>query len=92
MRDYLFRVFVALLMIGALVGIIYDHSQTDIRPDKVKWVIDPRNGCELQSTLPLANEQRQVSRNEYKTKYLLLYTCNNQQLAALITEKPEDVK
>lgn len=59
----------------------------DKRPENVKYVEDPRNGCELRSELLLANHLIHIKHAEYQPKVLRIYDCANNQVAANIDKE-----
>jgi hypothetical protein len=78
-----------LFFIGILGGIGYLYFQEDDRPDRVKWVTDVRNGCEVKDRMLLANEPVHLGKGDYTQKVLTIYNCKGGQTAALI-HKQED--
>lgn len=71
--------------------IVIPAMTEDIRPEKVKWVEDVRNGCVVQQQFPIYNEQDHITKAEYAPKILTIYKCKGDVAAALIRSK-EDVK
>lgn len=88
MKDWSFG---DIIWIGFLVTIGYLLVKSDLNSDKradyIKYVEDPRNGCVLQQTIPLANHLVHIAKSEYKSKILRVYQCANGLTAANISEE-----
>lgn len=76
---------VLLVMVGYFI--VKSDIDSDKRADYIKYVEDPRNGCVLQQTIPLANHQVHVVKSEYKSKILRVYQCVNGLTAANISKE-----
>lgn len=80
-----------ILKIAVLGGlgwmIIQSEREADYRPEYIKYVEDPRNGCKIQQELPLFNHMVHVAKAEYKPKILRVYLCANGLTAANISEE-----
>lgn len=80
-----------LLKIAVLLGLgwfsVQSEIEADYRPDYIKYVDDPRNGCVVRNEISLANHQVHIKKAEYRPKILRIYDCANNQIAANITEE-----
>lgn len=92
MKGYLREWLVVSSGIAVIGFLVYLGIKDDTRPDRMKWITDPRNGCVLLGSQPLANEPIKLTKESAQYKLLLTYTCNNNQLAAIIVEDIKDVK
>lgn len=67
--------------------IIKGDIDSDKRPEYIRYIDDPRNGCVLQSEVPLANHLVHIRKSEYQPKVLRVYACANNNTAATLLEK-----
>lgn len=67
--------------------ILQVELNSDNRPESVKYVEDPRNGCSLQTEVPVFNHMIHIAKSEYRPKILRVYLCANNITAANIEEE-----
>lgn len=85
MDEWLIVVLTVLVALLIFTAIIVASDEAP-RPEE-QWVMDPKNGCEIQNEIALANHSTRLGKHNYQPKILTIYYCHADQVAAIIKDQ-----